>query len=85
MNAKITNGQNGAVYIGGTSATNAASTWGAIQILADAKFHTLTGNHTGGMANTTSGSAATVPTGTILYGSFTVIQLHSGAVIAYNG
>ncbi len=88
MNARITNGQNGAVYIGGTSSTtptSPAASWCAIQVLADAKFHTLTGNHTGGMANTTSGSAATVPAGVILYGSFTAIQLHSGGVIAYAG
>lgn len=88
MNARITNGQNGAVYIGGTSATaptDPAKSWCAVQVIADAKFHTLTGNHTGGMANTTSGSAATLSAGTIIYGSFTAIQLHSGSVIAYNG
>lgn len=83
MNRSVTvaNGANGGVYIGTTAATSGS--WRAIQVIADAKFHTLTGNLSGGLANTTSGSAATVLAGTILYGSFTAIQLHSGGVVAY--
>lgn len=81
MNARITNGQQGGTFIGGTAAT--AGQWSAIQVLADAKFHTLTGTLDGGLANTTSGSATTVPAGMVIYGSFSAIQLHSGSVIAY--
>jgi hypothetical protein len=77
----VANGANGGTYIGGTSATT--GDFRAIQVIADAKFHTLAGNISGGLANTTSGSAATVLAGTILYGKFTVVQLHSGSVIAY--
>jgi hypothetical protein len=80
-NAFITNGQDGGTYIGGTSST--AGTWRAIQVIADCKFHTLTGTISGGIANTTSGSAPTVFAGTVLAGSFKTIQLHSGAVVAY--
>ena len=72
---------NGGQYIGGTDTINGA--FSAIQIIADAKFHTLTGNVTGA-ANTTSGSAPTIPLGVVIYGDFTAIKLHSGAVIAYN-
>jgi hypothetical protein len=79
-NNKITNGLSGGVYIGGTSATT--GDWLAIQVLADAKFHTLTGNLTG-VANVTSGSAPTIPAGSTIFGKFTALQLHSGAVIAY--
>jgi hypothetical protein len=74
-------GYNGGQRIGGTSAV--AGSFGPILVTDDAKFHTLTGN-VSGMANTTSGSAPTIPGGTLLYGRFTAIQLHSGAVIAYN-
>ena len=56
--------------------------WGVIQILADTKFHTLTGT-LDGVANTTSGNAPTVPSGTVLEGRFSTLQLHSGIVIAY--
>jgi len=80
-NVKVANGQYGGVYIGGTSLTS--GDYQAIQVIADAKFHTLTGNISGGIANTTSGSAPTILAGTILYGSFSAVQLHSGAVIAY--
>jgi len=79
-NVYVTNGRNGGTYIGGTSAT--AGTWKLIQVVADVKFHTLTGT-IGSIANTTVGDAPTIPAGTILPGTFTAIQLHSGAVIAY--
>jgi hypothetical protein len=46
-------------------------------------LHTLTGN-LAGVANVTSGSAPTIPAGTILYGNFVAYQLHSGSVIAYD-
>jgi hypothetical protein len=80
-NVKVANGAYGGTYIGGTTMTS--GDYSAIQVIADAKFHTLTGNHDGGMANTTSGSAATLLAGTIIYGQFSAIKLHSGSVIAY--
>lgn len=79
-NNKITNGTSGGRYIGDTSTYT--GDWFAVQVLADAKFHTLTGNLSN-VANTTSGSAPTIPAGTTLFGKFTAIDLHSGAVIAY--
>ena len=78
---RVSNGGNGGIYIGGTSATSGS--WSAVQVIADAKFHTLTGNITG-VANTTLGSAPTMPAGVVLFGGFTTVQLHSGSVIAYN-
>jgi hypothetical protein len=80
-NVTVINGRNGGAYIGGTSANTGQ--WELIQVIADVKFHTLTGTISGGIANTTSGSAPTIPAGTILPGTFTAIQLHSGAVVAY--
>ena len=77
----ISNSLKGAKYIGGTGATTGE--WSAIQAVTDTKFHTLTGNVTG-LANTTLGSAITVPAGLTIFGAFTAIQLHSGSVIAYN-
>jgi hypothetical protein len=79
-NNKITNGLSGGVYIGGTSATT--GDWLAIQVLADAKFVTLTGN-LADIANATEASAPVIPAGTVLFGKFTAIDLHSGRIIAY--
>jgi hypothetical protein len=70
----------GGAYIGSTAAVNGQ--FSAVQVLTETKFHTLTGNVTG-VANTTAESAPAIPAGTIIYGSFTTIQLHSGSVIAY--
>ena len=77
----VSNGDSGGQYIGTTDSVS--GTFSAIQIVSDAKFHTLTGN-LAGAANTTSGSAPTFPLGVVLYGAFTAIKLHSGAVVAYN-
>ena len=79
-NARITNNSSGADYVGTTSQQN--GDWQAIQAITDTKFHTLTGNVTG-LANTSSGSAITVPAGLAIYGKFTRFQLHSGSVLAY--
>lgn len=81
-NVRVANGGDGGTYIGTTAAST--GTWGAIAVLTDAKFHTLTGNLVG-VANTTSGSAPTIPAGVTLAGKFSALQLHSGSVIAYNG
>ncbi len=51
-------------------------------MLADAKFSTLTGN-IADIANATEGSAPVIPAGTVLFGKFTAIDLHSGRIIAY--
>ena len=80
-NARITNSQSGAQYIGDTALYNGE--WAAIQAVTDTKFHTLTGN-VSGLANTLLGSAITVPAGLTIFGFFTTLQLHSGSVIAYN-
>jgi hypothetical protein len=79
-NQKITNGLSGGNYIADTTART--GDWLAVQILADAKFHTLTGN-IADIANTTDASAPVIPAGTILFGKFTALDLHSGRVIAY--
>jgi hypothetical protein len=79
-NQKITNGLSGGNYIADTTLRN--GDWLAVQILADAKFHTLTGN-IADIANTTDASAPVIPAGTILFGKFTAIDLHSGRIVAY--
>jgi hypothetical protein len=79
-NQKITNGLSGGNYIADT--TLRTGDWLAVQVLADAKFHTLTGN-IADIANATDASAPVIPAGTILFGKFTAIDLHSGRIIAY--
>jgi hypothetical protein len=79
-NARITNNTQGANYVASTSPQS--GNWQAMQILTDAKFHTLTGNVTG-LANTNSTTAISLPAGLAIYGTFTAFQLHSGSVLAY--
>jgi hypothetical protein len=79
-NVSVRNGFSGGVYIGGTTLTSGG--YAVVQVLADSKFHTLSGN-VSGVANTTEGSAPTIPAGTNLYGFFTDVKLHSGRVVAY--
>jgi hypothetical protein len=79
-NTKITNGLSGGNYIADTNLRT--GDWLAVQVLADAKFHTLTGN-IADIANTTDASAPVIPAGTILFGKFTALDLHSGRIIAY--
>lgn len=67
-------------YIGDTNLNSGS--YSAVQVLTETKFHTLTGT-VSGVANTTSGSAPAIPAGTVIYGEFTEIQLHSGSAIAY--
>jgi hypothetical protein len=74
-------GANGGEFIADTEAHSAS--FGAIQVLSDAKFHTLEGNLVE-LANTTVGSAPSIEAGTVLYGNFSSIKLHSGSVVAYN-
>ena len=65
---------------GGTIFSDTAShsgNWFRIEALSAATFTTLTGNVTGIASNT-------LPAGSSLYGSFTVVELAGGAVVAYN-
>lgn len=82
-------GQLGCVVETGTTLNNVATGryWFAIQVINDAKFHTLTNNLASGgsIANTTLASAPTIPAGTIIYGNFSALRLHQGIVIAYFG
>ena len=80
-NNKITNGAAGGAYIADTSPRTGQ--WFAVQVLADAKFHTLTGNISG-IANTTDANAPVIPAGSTIFGYFTALQLHSGRVVACN-
>ena len=79
-NNKITNGLSGGNYIADTTART--GDWLAIQVLADAKFVTLTGN-LADIANTTEANAPVIPAGTVLFGKFSAIDLWSGRIIAY--
>lgn len=77
---RVGNGFEGGTYYGDTSSHT--GTWSMIQVLSDTKFNVLTGTLSG-VANATQGSAPTIPAGVVLYGAFTVLQMHSGNVIAY--
>jgi hypothetical protein len=79
-NVRTTNRQSGAVSIANTDTVSGEFV--SIDVMTDAKFHTLTGNLTGA-ANATEGSAHTIKAGTTLDGFFSAIKLHSGTVIAY--
>jgi hypothetical protein len=79
-NNKITNGLSGGIYIADTNPRTGQ--WLAVQVLADAKFHTLTGNISG-IANTTDANAPVIPAGSTIFGYFTAIDLHSGRIVAY--
>ena len=84
---KISNATQGGIYIAdtnhhapGTEGIATGSLWGVLQILEDAKFHALNGN-LAGVAD--EENAPTIPAGAVLEGSFSGLQLHSGAIIAY--
>jgi hypothetical protein len=79
-NNKITNGLSGGNYIADTTART--GDWLAIQVLADAKFVTLTGN-LADVAGAVEATAPVIPAGTVLFGKFTAIDLWSGRIIAY--
>lgn len=71
-------GQFGAVYESGTTAI-AGQSFGAIQVLADATFSSLTATDWSGdsLAN------LAVPAGMTIFGDFTGFTLSSGRVVAY--
>ena len=62
-----------------TSTTNYKGSWYAITIIASATFNKLVAKNWDGDSTT----GLVVGAGQIIYGSFTEIQLSSGAVIAY--
>lgn len=71
-------GEYGAVYESGT--TSVTGSFGAIQVLGDAVFNSLTAsNWTGDTL-----ASLNVPAGVTLFGNFTAFQLTSGRVVAYN-
>lgn len=83
-------GQAGCVVITQTGTLISAPTgrfWEVVQVISNAKFHTLTNTIRSGdnLANTTSGSATEIGAGICLYGNFSEIRLHSGVVVAYFG
>ena len=83
-------GQAGCVVRSTTGSSITAPTgrfWEVVQVINDAKFHTLTNTIASGdsLANTTAGSAPTIGAGVCLYGNFTEIRIHSGIVVAYFG
>ena len=79
-NTRTTNRTSGAVSIADTTAVTGNFT--NIDVMTDAKFHTLAGNLTGA-ANATEATAHLIKAGTTIDGNFTEIKLHSGTAIAY--
>lgn len=70
-------GYSGGVLINTTTPAK-SGTFFAIQVITNAVFTTLTGNLSGD-----GYGGQTFPAGTVIYGSFTSVQLASGCVIAY--
>jgi hypothetical protein len=72
-------GAHGAFFINDTDSHTAAGGWSAITMLENTVFTTLTvGNWSGD-----STASEIFPEGMTIYGNFTVIDLASGACIAY--
>jgi hypothetical protein len=78
VNYAAETGQNGASYFTGNSVLSTGQ-WYAIQFIADTVFDTLSSNWTGPSVGSTSFKA-----GSIIYGTFTAIDIASGTCIAYN-
>ena len=78
-------GENGGIFHDGSMSGTESGEFCAIQIIKATKFHTLTWPELSGdnIANTTSGSAVTVPAGVTIYGQITTFRIHSGTVMAY--
>jgi hypothetical protein len=69
------------------SSTTASATTGSfagLVAVTDTRFYSLTSSTTGmsGFANTTIGSATTIPGGTYLPGDVSSFRLHTGLVLA---
>lgn len=58
-----------------------------IHALNDTKFHTITpvvaASMTNSPANTTAGSAETIPAGILFEGRYSAVRIHSGLVMLY--
>jgi hypothetical protein len=80
VGAQVLNSTKGGAYYADTTSRN--GTWAAIQMLTESKIETLTGN-VSGLANSSLGSAPSLPAGLVVFGNFTTLKLHSGSVIAY--
>ena len=80
-NEKKAHGEHGAFFISDQDEHTAAGGWSAITMIENTVFNTLTcGNWSGDTF-----TAETFPEGLTIYGNFTVIDLTSGACIAYFG
>ena len=77
--ADLGNGSNGAFFISDTDQHTAAGGWNAITMIENTVFNTLTCSNWSG--DTFTGEV--FPEGLTIYGNFTVIDLTSGACIAY--
>lgn len=78
VNYAAETGQNGASFFTGNSVLSTGQ-WYAIQFIADTVFDTLSSNWRGPSVGSTSFKA-----GSIIYGTFTAIDIASGTCIAYN-
>tara|TARA_Y100000034_G_C6853187_1_gene387315 strand:+ start:138 stop:482 length:345 start_codon:yes stop_codon:yes gene_type:complete len=76
-------GCNGAFYIADQDTHTADDHWSAITMMEDTVFTTLTVANWAG--DTFTGATEVYPKGLTIYGKFTVIDLTSGACIAYFG
>lgn len=67
-----------------TTGSAITGTFAGLVALADTRFYAITSSVTGmsGVANTTIGSATTIPAGTYLPGDVSSFQLHTGLVLA---
>jgi len=74
------NGSHGAFFINDTASHTAAGGWNAITFTENTVFTTLTASNWSGDDFTTP---EVFPEGLTIYGNFTVIDLESGACIAY--
>ena len=75
-------GLNGGIYINGTDVTT--GNWFAIQATEDTVIQAQASNITNLDNICQPVDNVTLSAGTVLYGSFTSIDLTSGAVVAYN-
>ena len=79
INQDKANGAFGAFFISDTDSHTAAGGWNAITFIENTVFNVLTSSNWSG--DTFTGE--TFPEGLTIYGNFTVIDLTSGACIAY--
>lgn len=77
--ANVGNGEFGAYFISDTDQHTAAGNWSAITFIENTVFTTLTASNWSG--DTFTGE--TFPEGLTIFGDFSVIDLTSGACIAY--